>query len=77
MRLDQEARRTVAQFVNSVAMAMVATMLLTPLADGKSDIGTAALGAMCALSARGGTDLVTIDSSDALLLDDQEQARNG
>ncbi|WP_127754364.1 hypothetical protein [Devosia sp. 1566] len=50
MRLDREGRRTVAQFLNGVAVAVVATMLLAPMAGGKVDIGTAVLGAMCALT---------------------------
>lgn len=50
MRLDREGRRTVAQFLNGVAVAVVATMLLAPMAGGKVDIGTAVLGAMFALT---------------------------
>ena len=50
MRLDRESRRTVAQFLNGVAVAVVATMLLAPMAGGKVDIGTAILGALCALT---------------------------
>lgn len=34
MRLDREGRRTVAQFLNSLAVALVATLVLAPLALG-------------------------------------------
>jgi hypothetical protein len=50
MRLDREGRRVVAQFLNGIAVALVATMVLTPIAGGKVDISTAALGSACALA---------------------------
>lgn len=34
MRLDRESRRTVAQFLNGLAVGTVATLVLTPLASG-------------------------------------------
>ncbi|KQX35355.1 hypothetical protein ASD04_15055 [Devosia sp. Root436] len=34
MRLDREGRRTVAQFLNGLAVAMLATGVLAPLAGG-------------------------------------------
>ncbi|WP_332702632.1 hypothetical protein [Devosia sp.] len=50
MKLDREGRRIVAQFLNGVAVAVVATMFLTPIAGGKVAIGTAALGLFGALT---------------------------
>ena len=50
MRLNREGRRTVAQFLNGVAVAMLVTMILAPLAGGKVDVGMATLGGACALS---------------------------
>lgn len=34
MRLDREGRRTVAQFCNSLAVGILATLVLAPLASG-------------------------------------------
>ena len=34
MRLDREVRRTAAQFLNGLAVAVTATLLLTPAAGG-------------------------------------------
>jgi len=34
MRLDKEGRRTVAQFLNSLAVGILATLILAPLASG-------------------------------------------
>ena len=50
MRLDPEGRRIVAQFLNGVAVAVVATMLLTPMAGGQMHVGMVLLGAVSAIT---------------------------
>ena len=34
MRLDREVRRTVAQFLNGLSVALIATLVLAPIASG-------------------------------------------
>ena len=45
MRFDREGRRTLAQFLNSLAVGMLATLVLAPLAAGTLRPGMA-MGAM-------------------------------
>lgn len=51
MRLDREGRRTVAQFLNSLAVGIVATLILAPVAGGnfrpELAIGAAVTAAIC------------------------------
>lgn len=55
MRLDRERRRTVAQFLNSLAVGTVATLVLAPIAGGtvRPDlaIGAVAVATCCLLVA--------------------------
>lgn len=48
MRLDREGRRTVAQFLNGVAVALLATLVLAPLASGSLHALTAVMAIACA-----------------------------
>lgn len=48
MKLDREGKRTVAQFLNALAVALVATMVLAPLSAGTFRIASAAIAACCA-----------------------------
>ena len=50
MKLDTESKRTVAQFLNALAVALVATMVLAPLSAGTFRIASAAIAACCAAS---------------------------
>jgi hypothetical protein len=48
MKLHREGKRTVAQFLNALAVALVATMILAPLSAGTFRITSAAIVARCA-----------------------------
>jgi len=48
MRLDREGRRTVAQFLNSIAVALLSTLVLAPVAAGSFNLGGAVAGALAA-----------------------------
>lgn len=41
MQMDTEGRRTIAQFLNSLAVGIVVTLVLAPLANGTFRPGTA------------------------------------
>ena len=50
MRLDREGRRTVAQFLNGIAVAVVATMLIAPIAGGNVNVAMVLMGAASAIT---------------------------
>lgn len=50
MRLDREGRRIVAQFLNGIAVAVVTTMLIAPIAGGNVNVGMVLLGAASAIT---------------------------
>ena len=48
MKLDREAKRIVAQFLNALAVALLATMVLAPLAAGTLYPASAVVAVGCA-----------------------------
>ena len=48
MRLDREAKRTSAQFLNGAAVALLSTLVIMPLSSGSFDVGRTVAGVVAA-----------------------------